>query len=329
MRLLDRLRRNVRPLHVLAYAAVFAALGITGGEAGAPKRFSAVGAQADAAEFDPMLAEKPIIPPLMTAEYLQLLMDEATPLQIVDIRRRRARSSLFSYLSGHIPGSSNLPYGEWRKIWADPLEVPGDLALTNIVRRAGLVKSKPVVIVHSSAAKGNFGSAAWVYWVLKSSGFKDLSILDGGIRAWQENGGPLERIARKTAPSGETVRLDPTWLATHEDVDAMLRGESDAQLLDARPLNQIAKRGMLDGATHLNGIALMNGTRGQAGDILSIFERIKQVQIAWGSQDVITYCNNGALAAIDWFMASEIAKIPNVKIYGHSLSARDRAAWIN
>lgn len=260
-----------------------------------------------------------MVGPLVTVENLQKLMTERR-LQIIDIRGASGRSALFSYAAGHIPGSVNVPYGTWRAVWSDPMALPSDAALTGIVRGAGLRKRGPVVIVHSGAAKGNFGSAAFVYWMLKSSGFTNLAILDGGIRAWKAADGPISQEATAIAPSDETVIFSRQWLATHEDVDAVLDGKSDAQLVDSRPVG----KGALEGSLRLDHAEMLNGENGQAGDVLTAFMRLKDSLLDWESRDVITYCNNGALAATNWFMASEISGIENVKIYGHSLKAREK-----
>ena len=264
------------------------------------------------------------VPPLLGPNDLSTLMEVTTPY-VLDIRNKKARSALYSYTAGHIPGSVNMPYGEWRKLWNDPLSVPTDAELTKLIQRSGLTHGAPIVIVHSSAAKGNFGSAAFVYWTLKSAGFENLAILNGGIKGWRDAGLPVSSKRTKIKRSDVTVSLNDDWLATHEDVDAVLDGTSTAQLLDARPLHQILESSSLDGSFALNAEELVSGKGATAVDDQSIFMRIKKADLDWEFNEVITYCNNGALAAVDWFMASEIAEIPNVRIYAHSLNARQRA----
>lgn len=281
-----------------------------------------------AATFE-IIAPEPVrqmvnIPPLLGPNDLSNLMQVTEPY-ILDVRNPTARNALFSYDSGHIPGSVNMPYGAFRALWNDPLSVPSDVDLTALVRAAGLTHDKPIIIVHSSAAKGNFGSAAFVYWTLKSAGFTNIAILNGGITGWKDSGGAISEHATPITPSSISVSLSEEWLATHEDVDAVLDGTSSAQLLDARPLHQIMETASLDGSFTLDAHELISGAGATAVSDESIFMRIKQADLDWEFNEVITYCNNGALAAVDWFMASEIAEIPNVRIYAHSLNARQRA----
>lgn len=264
------------------------------------------------------------IPPLLGPNDLTELMSITSPY-IVDIRNKTAVRSLYSYSAGHIPGSVSSPYGQWRSLWNDPLSVPTDAELTALIQSSGLTNDRPIVIVHSSAAKGNFGSAAFVYWTLKSAGFDNMAILNGGIKGWRDIGGEMSTTPTQIVPSTISVSLRDDWLATHEDVDAVLDGTSTAQLLDARPLHQIMENASLDGSFTLDANELVAGQNAQAANDESIFMRIKQADLDWEFNEVITYCNNGALAAVDWFMASEIAEIPNVRIYAHSLNARQKA----
>lgn len=267
------------------------------------------------------------IPPLLGPHDLQNLMTVTTPY-VLDIRNRSAVRALYSYTAGHIPNSVNVPYGQWRGLWNDPLSVPSDAELTEMVQSSGLDHHRPIVIVHSSAAKGNFGSAAFVYWILKSAGFENIAILNGGISGWKDAGGEVSKTPTEITRSTATASLNTKWLATHEDVDEVLAGTSDAQLLDARPLHQIMENASLDGSFTLHAAELITGENATAASDESIFMRIKKADLDWQYTDVITYCNNGALAAVDWFMASEIAEIPNVRIYAHSLNARQRAKAI-
>ena len=272
----------------------------------------------------PVPQEQVVVPPLLGAEDLKKLIQIGAP-QIVDIRRAKALLWNYSYAAGHIPGAVNVPFGTFRKLWADPLSVPTDAQFTELVQSMGLTKDRPVVLVHSSGAKGNFGFATFAYWTLKSAGFTNMAILNGGIKAWKASGGEMTQTPTKIVRSDEVAVANHTWLATHEDVDAVLNGTSHAQLLDARPLHQIMDDASLEGSFTLNAEDLIGGEHGQAADDLSIFLKIKQAGLDWEYDEVITYCNNGALATVDWFMANEIAGIPNVKVYGHSLKARRKA----
>lgn len=77
------------------------------------------------------------VPPLLGPNDLNKLMQIEMPY-ILDIRNLSARRALYSYSAGHIPGAVNMPYGEFRGLWNDPLSVPTDAELTDLVQRAGV-----------------------------------------------------------------------------------------------------------------------------------------------------------------------------------------------
>ena len=265
-----------------------------------------------------------LVPPLLGTRDLKTLMEIGDP-QIVDIRQPKAFLWNYSYAAGHIPNAVNVPFSKFRKLWNDPLSTPSEQDFTKLIQSMGLSYDRPVVLVHSSGAKGNFGFATFAYWTLKTAGFTNMAILNGGIAEWKASGGEMSKEKVKIVKSDTQAFINDEWLATHEDVDAVLDGTSTAQLLDARPLHQIMEDASLEGSFTLNAEDLVAGKNGQAADDLSIFMKIKQAGLDWEYDEVITYCNNGALATVDWFMANEIAGIPNVKVYGHSLKARRKA----
>ena len=168
--------------------------------------------------------------PLIKPDALAEALDGADAPVVLDIRGQRA------YERGHIPGARNAPYGLFR----GPADNPGKLVtedhLTQVLSGLGLETDTPVVVVHQGRNQTDFGSAARVYWTLKSSGFSDLAVLNGGMSGWQEvkratATGPMPEIA----PSGIEVSFSDRWLATRKDVQAIVEGREQATLVDARP----------------------------------------------------------------------------------------------
>ena len=168
--------------------------------------------------------------PLVSATELQTEL-QSSDLQIIDIRAADDKG----YAGGHIEGAVNAPYGLFRGPKDNPGQrVPED-KLTETFQSLGLVADQPVVVTYQGADVTDFGAAARVYWTLKSSGFEEIAILNGGLNAWTEAGYALSKDAVTPARSDITVSWDNTWTASVEDVQAAISGESDTLLLDARP----------------------------------------------------------------------------------------------
>jgi thiosulfate/3-mercaptopyruvate sulfurtransferase len=258
--------------------------------------------------------------PLVTAAELHGDHDDAN-LLILDIRAAEP-----AYAAGHIAGAVSAPYGLFRGPAENPGKLPDDARLTEVLRGLGVAKDRPVVIVHQGTDETDFGAAARVYWTLKSSGVSTLAILNGGMNAWTEAGYQTSREAAVPTPSDIDVTFSHEWLATTEDVAAIIDGDAEGALLDARPeafwkgdaAHPAAQRpGTLPQSqyfTHSNwfasGPAIVDAAA--ARDLAA-----KQ---GFGADDrLVSFCNTGHWAATNWFALSELAGIEGVRMYPESM----------
>lgn len=222
-----------------------------------------------------------------------------------------------------IEGATYSPYSAWR----GPLDNPGALRSTAqyeaVIRELGIEDGMPVVVVHPGLTPNDFGSAARVYWTLRSLGVEDLALLNGGFAAWEAEGLPVSAVPESFFPSDFTATWQDTWTVGTDEV-AALAGTGDAQLLDARPREffeglewSVAPPGTIRGAGHLAYTDLMDGTR------LLGAERIRDLAAQAGLQDgaaTVSFCNGGQWAAINWFALSELAGLEGVRLYPESMA---------
>ncbi|QXZ08553.1 sulfurtransferase [Comamonas sp. Y33R10-2] len=259
-------------------------------------------------------------PPLLTPEQLQPLLDQAH-VRLIDIRDPK------SFEAGHIAQAANAPYGKWRGPATNPGELPDQAKLVELVQSLGLTASTHAVVISSGADNTDFGAMARVYWTLKSLGLTELSIVNGGMKAWQAAGKPVGKAKVSITPSSYAPTFDANWLATRQDIGKHL-DLSNAALVDSRPdafylgktRAPTAKvSGTLPGAQQLDfnqwfvpGSTLFVDTA-KAKTIASQIQR-------QSGQDMVAFCNTGHWAATDWFGLSEIAGLPNVKLYAGSMA---------
>lgn len=257
--------------------------------------------------------------PLLTPEQLQPLL-QRSDVRLIDIRDPK------SYEAGHIAKAANAPYGKWRGPATNPGELPDQPKLVTLVQSLGLTPATHAVVISSGADATDFGAAARVYWTLKSLGLKELSIVNGGMKAWESTGKPLDKTRTQIAPSSYAPTFDANWLATQQDVGKHI-DLSNAALVDSRPdaFYQGKTRapaaklsGTLPGAQQLDfnqwfvpGTALFVDET-KAKDIAAKIQRAQ-------GQDMVAFCNTGHWAATDWFGLSEMAGLPNVKLYAGSM----------
>jgi thiosulfate/3-mercaptopyruvate sulfurtransferase len=260
--------------------------------------------------------------PLTTPAALGDALGDAQGPVVLDIRATNA------FEEGHIPGARNAPYGLFRGPSENPGELVSEAHLTEVLRRLGLETGTPVVVVHQGSNQTDFGAAARVYWTLKSSGFGDLAVLNGGMNAWQEAKAPVETgSGPEIAPSEITVTFSDEWLATRADVQAIVEGREEATLVDARP------EAFWKGETK-HGAAARPGTIPQSryfthdrwfgADEPSLIkpDLVRQLAAENGFEQgdrLVSFCNTGHWAATNWFALSELAGIDGVRLYPESV----------
>ena len=247
---------------------------------------------------------------------------------VLDIRTGVDEAGVSAYQRGHLPGARHAPYG----IFRGPSENPGhrlrDAELTEVLQSLGLSGDEPVVVAHAGTGATDFGAAARVYWTLKSAGFEDLAILDGGYAAWTAEGErPLSTEVVPVVPSDAEFTLSDRWLATREEVQALSEAPDGAVLLDARPVAffegetqhpAAARPGTLPEASQLTHSVWFESEDSPRFN-LDEARRIAAEQGLVDSAEVVSFCNSGHWAATNWFVLSEVAGVDGVKLYPESM----------
>ncbi len=257
--------------------------------------------------------------PLLTPAELQSRLNDPG-LRVIDIRDPK------SYATQHIPGAVNAPYGRWRGPASNPGELPELKQLTDLVQSLGLTSGTRAVVVSSGADATDFGASARVYWTLKVLELKELSILNGGVKAWSQARLPLDSAAVKVAASNYTPKLDTSLIATRDQLSQQI-SSGNLSLVDARPAaffhgdtrHQAAK---LPGT--LKGAVILEYTKWFTPDSATFISIEEARKIAAASplnpqQDTVSFCNTGHWAATNWFALSEVLGQKQVKLYPGSM----------
>ena len=257
--------------------------------------------------------------PLLSPAELQAKLNNPQ-VRVIDIRDAK------SYAAGHIAGAVNAPYGSWRGPAHNPGELPELPKLTALVQSLGLSPVTHAVVVSSGADATDFGATARVYWTLKVLGLKELSILNGGLKAWSEAGLTQNTEAVKIAASNFQPKLDTSQIATKEELIQRVKA-GDAALIDARPAAffkgetkaPAAKvAGTLDGAVNLQ----HDKWFAPGSSTFVPADQAKKIAAASPidpAKETVSFCNTGHWAATNWFAMSEVLGQKNVKLYAGSM----------
>lgn len=257
--------------------------------------------------------------PLVEANDLANALDAKQPV-LLDIRND-------GYADSHVNGALWAPY----KLFRGTKENPGglmDLAvLEEHLEKLGLEQDEPIVIISEGNTDTDFGAAARVYWTLKSTGFTDLSILNGGRIAWRDANLPLNNTLETAVPSQLNLEFDTTWLADTQHVSSVVKGENSGLLVDARlpeffagdKAHGAAKRpGTLPGAINQSYATFFENGAAAISTPTDI-SALKASLGIQGDEEVISFCNTGHWAATHWFALSELANVENAKLYAGSM----------
>jgi thiosulfate/3-mercaptopyruvate sulfurtransferase len=234
---------------------------------------------------------------------------------------------------GHIPGAAFLDLD--RDLAAPPGEggrhpLPSTEAFEAAARRAGIGAST-LVIAYDEAGEGG---AARLWWLLRHFGHDQVTVLDGGLRAWREEGGELRAGEERTPPGDFTAapRSDDTIaaeeLASSGDSHADRARDADrsgvAPVLDARaperyrgevePIDPVA--GHIPGAMNVPFAELAPDGRFLPPEELRARLHAAGVRPRC---DAVAYCGSGVTAAV-LVLAAEVAGIGPVRLYPGSWS---------
>jgi rhodanese-related sulfurtransferase len=122
----------------------------------------------------PRIAEEESISWISSLE-LSRTLETKSINYLIDVRSER------EFASGHVPGSINVPGGQ-------------------AVQRADdfvAVRNAPIVFISNESARAVMAA----YWY-RQMGFSHVAVLQGGLRAWAESGGRIERGSLRNEPIG-------------------------------------------------------------------------------------------------------------------------------
>ena len=118
------------------------------------------------------------------------------------------RNALEEFNSCHIPNARFFDINKISEQSSDlPHMLPNELFFSKMVGKLGINNDDTVVAYDNSI----FFSSARAWWMFKIFGHKNLKIVDGGFKAWKDQGGPLERkenIFKETTYVAQKINLN-------------------------------------------------------------------------------------------------------------------------
>ena len=289
-----------------------------------------------------------MIGPLVSVEWLRETLSEASraphELRVVDCRFVLGDPDAPERLwrEAHIPGAAFMSVD--RDLAAPPGDrgrhpLPDASEFEAAARRAG-IGPDTLVVAYDEAAEGG---AARLWWLLRHFGHADVTVLDGGLRAWREAGGPMQAGDEAIPPGdfrarprdGDTASIEDLAAAGRDPgadgepaTESATRAPAASLLLDARaperyrgetePIDSVA--GHIPGARNLPFVEVAPGGRFLPPDELRA--RFEGAGAAPGAH-FVAYCGSGVTACV-LLLAAKVAGLTGARLYPGSWSEWSR-----
>ena len=161
--------------------------------------------------------------------------------------------------------------------------------------------------------------AARVWWMLRWAGFDRAALLDGGLKAWKDEGRPLStepanRSARQLTPAPR-----PELIADRDEVFAALDNDA-VSIIDALPeasfrgeMDMYGRPGHIPGASNVPALSLLDesGHYLPSDELAEMFDGDRTAR-------AITYCGGGIAASSNAFIMTRLG-FTDVAVYTASL----------
>jgi thiosulfate/3-mercaptopyruvate sulfurtransferase len=223
------------------------------------------------------------------------------------------------YLAKHIPGAIFFDIEELSDHSTSlPHMLPAPEVFSRSMSALGVGDEMDIIIYEQEGVFS--GPRAW--WMLKTYGAPNVSILDGGLRAWIEADLPTGTGEVHRAPASFHSRFNPDGVKDFSQMQQMIAAR--AQILDARSSGRFGgtlpeprpgvSSGHMPGATSIPFTELVeDGRLRAAGELRRIFAA-KGVDI---KRPITTTCGSGVTAAVI-ALGLEVAGAKHVSLYDGS-----------
>lgn len=268
--------------------------------------------------------------PLVETVWLAEHLDDRD-LRILDctVVRQDQPNGSYNFVSGkplweqgHVPGSIHVDVLEEL---SDPgaatsLMMPPAEQFAEKMGARGVGDGTRVVLYDNS----NHAWAARVWWMLRTCGFDDAAVLNGGWRKWQAESRPVSTSRSAYPPSTFTPRPRPGLMATKEDVLASLADPASRRIYALPPpifsgeVQIFPRPGRIPGSVNVPCDALIDPGTGaylEPDRLRAIFAEAGVLE----TDRVITYCGGGIAASSDALALASLGA-SEISVYDGSMA---------
>lgn len=232
-----------------------------------------------------------------------------------------------SYKKGHINGATLI---WWKRDINDPIrrDIISKKQFEDLMERNGISEHGEVILY------GDFNNwfAAFVFWIFKYYGHKNVKIMNGGRKKWELEKRLYTTEEPKTMPTSYVAQPPNEGLRAYLfDVKRALE-QKDTVLVDVRslkeftgeitappeyPMEHAQRGGHIPSAQNIPWATAVNDVDGT----FKTYEELKQIYESkeiTPDKDVICYCRIGERSSHTWFVLKYLLGYPQVRNYDGS-----------
>lgn len=281
-----------------------------------------------------MLAGMSALPPLVSADELAAVLG-APNLVVLDATTKltvtgegvayTVTPDRDGFVAAHVPGAR---FVDVQGDLSDPagrfaFALPTPEAFADAMARLGVGDGTHVVVYDT----GRTTWATRVWWLLRLFGHNAVSVLDGGLKAWQAGGHAVETgESGAAAPATFTprfrdelvARLPEVAAASTDGGSALFNALDPATYRGENEVSPYSRRGRIPGSRNLPGHELLDPDTGRFLDREALAQRLQASGIL-DADRAIAYCGGGIAATLPAFAAYLVSGV-EVAVYDGSLS---------
>jgi thiosulfate/3-mercaptopyruvate sulfurtransferase len=231
------------------------------------------------------------------------------------------------YRKGHINGASLI---WWRRDINDPItrDIIDKKQFETLMSKNGITADSQVVLY------GDFNNwfAAFVFWVFKYYGHKNVKIMNGGRKKWELEKKPYTTDEPKISSTTYVAQPPDEGLRAYLfDVKRAI-DKNDTALVDVRspkeftgeitappeyPMEHAQRGGHIPGAQNIPWATAVNDADGTFKSV----QELQQNYVPKGitpDKDIICYCRIGERSSHSWFVLKYLLGYPQVRNYDGS-----------
>ena len=232
-----------------------------------------------------------------------------------------------AYRHGHISGASLI---WWKRDINDPVrrDIISKSQFEELMSRNGIMPESEVVLY------GDFNNwfAAFVFWIFKYYGHKNVKIMNGGRKKWELEKRPYTKDEPQIVPTKYASQPPDEGLRAYFfDVKRALE-RSDTVLVDVRspkeftgeitappeyPMENAQRGGHIPKANNIPWATAVNDTDGTFKSVSELRQNYESRGIT-PDKDVICYCRIGERSSHTWFVLKYLLGYTQVRNYDGS-----------